>query len=260
MQSNVGVVLHIFHETVGRDILERLIRLHRPLSLFITSPSELSRESRVLAGKVARDFQFEKVHNRGRDIEPFLNTLHRLARCDYIIKLHSKDSSTPLKKAWYLEMVEALIGSPSVFDAIVDAFDRNQWLRMVGPKTTWISAQKFMYENREDVERLQRTIFGKVDKSDWGFFAGSMFWYRRSHFSSLERSWGKAISFDEERGAIDGGPEHAVERFLGYVPRGLHLLVGMITNTVYGPVIEYDIPPATTAISRILAEKHKLEI
>jgi lipopolysaccharide biosynthesis protein len=260
LRSTVGVVLHIFHEPVGQDILERLIQLNRPLKLFITSPSELSCKTREMASKVAKDFHFEKVNNRGRDIEPFLNMLHRLDCCDYVIKLHSKDSSTPLKRAWYFEMVEAIIGSSSVFDAIVDAFDRNQWVSMIGPKATWISAQKFMYKNREDVERLQQIVFGKADRLDWGFFAGSMFWYRRSLFSSLQHLWQEAISFKPESGAIDGAPEHAMERFFGYAPRDVHRLVGMVTNTIYGPVIEYDLPPSMTAISRSLSERHELAI
>lgn len=260
MNSTVGIALHIFHELVGIDVLKRLVKLDRSVELIITSHKQLSRTTVELAKKVSPGFQFDLVPNRGRDVEPFLNALSRFDACDYVVKLHSKDNSTLLKRAWYLDMVEAIIGSPEIFDAVVNAFDRNSWLRMVGPKDTWISAQKFMYGNREAVEKLQEVVYGKVDRSDWGFFAGTMFWYRRPVFSALRHFWPDAITFKEEIGANDGAPEHAMERFFGYYPSDVHLPVGMVSNTPNGPLIEYDIPPSMVAITRTIADKHKLSI
>jgi lipopolysaccharide biosynthesis protein len=79
-----------------------------------------------------------------------------------------------------------------------------------------------MYENKIMLDKLAKTVFSMGSlPEDWGFFAGSMAWFRVDALMSL--AWGVNQSvhlidhIDECSPNSDGYFSHALERALGWL-------------------------------------------
>ncbi len=75
-----------------------------------------------------------------------------------------------------------------------------------------------MYGNQDGVSKLCDLMgFTYEHSREWGFFAGTMFWFRPTTFIKLYEIINK-VSFGKEEGKQDGEIEHAVERIFGLIP------------------------------------------
>jgi hypothetical protein len=80
-----------------------------------------------------------------------------------------------------------------------------------------------MYSNRPNVEKLLNTISAGWPDTEWGFFAGTMFWIRGSLLKPLITNYEKlvhAIYSEKEINTTggDGNWPHAMERVFGVLP------------------------------------------
>ena len=75
-----------------------------------------------------------------------------------------------------------------------------------------------MYGNSANINKLCEFIGLKYDQEiEWGFFAGTMFWFRPAVYETLAEKI-REINFGREEGKQDGGVEHAIERMFGLIP------------------------------------------
>jgi Rhamnan synthesis protein F len=220
-----AIVVHIYYEETWADIAGVLKRLTIPFDLIVTMVAGLG----GLAEAISRDFpdaSIEAMENRGRDVRPFLVLLEkgRLDRYQYVCKVHGKKSSDGGRKSymgaiWRRRLLFDLLAAPSLAASILDMFERDPSVGMIGPRAFRLPSEAYSEElswsvNRKTVLDLAGKMGVPADQFLLDFFGGTMFWVRPEALAPL-RKLKLSEAFPEEKGLLDGGLEHAVERLFG---------------------------------------------
>ncbi len=223
--SATAIVVHIYYEETWADIAGVLKRLTIPFDLIVTTVAGNER----LVEAIRRDFpdaDIEPMENRGRDVRPFLVLLEkgRLDRYRYVCKVHGKKSSDGGRKShmgaiWRRRLLFDLLAAPGLAASILDMFERDPSVGMIGPRAFRLPSETYSEElswsvNRETVLELAGKMGVPADQFRLDFFGGTMFWVRPEALAPL-RKLKLSEAFPEEKGLLDGGLEHAVERLFG---------------------------------------------
>lgn len=238
MRQTVGIHLHVHYEDVAFRIIEKLRVIRSDYTLFVTASVPLSTNLyREICGLNAPK-HILAVENIGRDIQPFLYVLASplLEKFDVVCKLHTKKGVTGFGSAWLDVCLESMIGDGQAFSKIVTAFGRANAPALVGPKKLYKSANKFDFGNNQNVAKITGAIFGKSFSAEYGFFAGTMFFAKRSIFDELAAALpalliGLAgLKFEQEPIGNNGGLPHAMERVFGLIPCLKQESVGLLNT------------------------------
>ena len=218
----VAIVAHVYYEDTWPDIAGVLKRLGIPFDLIVTTTPGRDR----LVDAVVRDFPGAEVvvtENRGRDIRPFLDLLEsgRLDRYRYVCKIHGKKSNdggriSYLGALWRRRSLFDLLAGPGIAEAIVQAFEADPSVGIIGPRTFRLPSETSPLEpswgkTRPKVLELAAKMGVAADEFHLDFYGGTMFWARPEALQPL-RDLRLASAFPEEQGLLDGGLEHATER------------------------------------------------
>jgi hypothetical protein len=221
----LAIVIHVYYEETWGDIAGVLRRLTAPFDLIVTTTPGRER----LIETIRREFPYaeiEVIENRGRDVRPFLTLLERgrLDRYRYVCKVHGKKSSDGGRKShmgslWRRRLLFDLLAAPGLVRSIVDRFERDPSVGMIGPRAFRLPSDTYSEElswsaNKEQVLNLAERMGIPPDQFRLDFFGGTMFWVRPEALAPL-RSLGLSEDFSEEKGLLDGGLEHATERLFG---------------------------------------------
>jgi len=220
--SAAAIVVHIYYEDTWPDIAEVLKRLTIPFDLIVTTVPGRERLIEI----VRRDCphaDIEVMENRGRDVRPFLVLLERgrLDRYAYVCKVHGKKSSdggrmSYMGSLWRRRLLFDLLAAPGLADSIVERFERDASIGMIGPRAFRLPSETYSEElswsvNRPMVLELAARMGVPAERFRLDFFGGTMFWVRPEALRPL-RELGLAERFEEEKALLDGGLEHATER------------------------------------------------
>ncbi len=221
----LAIVAHVYYEETWGDLAGVMRRLTVPFDLIVTTTP--GREQ--LIETIRREFphaEIEVMENRGRDVRPFLTLLERgrLDRYRYVCKVHGKKSSDGGRKSymgalWRRRLLFDLLAAPGLAESIIDMFERDQSIGMIGPRAFRLPSETYSEDlswsiNKEQVLQLAERMGVPADRFRLDFFAGTMFWVRPEALAPLRRL-ALAEAFEEERGLLDGGLEHAAERLFG---------------------------------------------
>lgn len=248
--EKIAIAVHIYYPEIWPEIAQRLKRIDHPFILDITTPPE---QTTSVEQAVKHDFPAARIHitpNRGMDILPFLSLVPRwqdegiLAVC----KLHTKKGDGgDIATHWRQHLLDTLIGHPDTPNQIARAFADHPRLDMVGPATLYLSGQRLMYENQPTLQQLSLALNqGPLPQTDWGFFAGTMFWARPSTLAPLAQLVTGTAATVTGNYSKDGQYEHALERAFGLLP---HYRVGQIG------LLHSSVSPANVPLLQ-LAEVH----
>lgn len=229
-QYKIAVVLHIYHLDVVSEILERLFLIPCSFDLYITSP--FSNTDPAIKSLLERfpDCIYKQTANRGRDILPFLKVLPDLMDYDVCLKLHTKRGLTNYGDLWREKSLSALMNTPAGIQKIINLMGSNQDVSLAGPEIFYSDGRRMMYGNYENIKEVTKAIGIEYDESrDWGFFAGTMFWFQPKIFESLSKAY-LSFQFEKETGRLDGGIEHALERIFGLIPSYLKRSVVLMSD------------------------------
>lgn len=214
------VVVHYFYRDSWLELKKYLAEISGLVDIVFTVPDHLEMEARR---EIEKDFPSPVIHafpNGGMDIGPFLRLVPSLQDAGYshVCKLHTKSLRDPVSKEWFLWLIRVLIGSASVVENVKMALSADSRLKYVGVAGLYLSATVSMYGNRECVERLSRNIFGKLPgDTDWGFFAGTMFWARLDYVRPISAYALNQVEILDIDCAEDGHFVHGLERLFGLV-------------------------------------------
>ncbi len=218
----VAIVVHIYYEDTWQDISGALASLTLPFDLIVTTVPGRER----LIDAIRRDFplaEIEQMENRGRDVRPFLVLLERgrLDRYRYVCKVHGKKSSDGGRKSymgaiWRRRLLFDLFGAPGLANTIVDMFERDPSVGMIGPRAFRLPRENYSEElswsaNRPMVLELAERMGVSSEQFRLDFYGGTMFWVRPEALKPL-RDLRLSQVIPEERGLLDGSPGHAIER------------------------------------------------
>lgn len=214
----LGVVFHVYHQEVVGEILEKLKLIKYKFELFITTPLEPNSYSIKEILATFPDARYFKTPNKGRDVLPFFKIFNEFCHCDIVLKIHTKKGVTNYGDIWRGLSLESLLHSTEYINEIISSFQSMPEMVIAGPEIFYGSGRRLMYGNHDNILKICKNITLDYKESlDWGFFAGTMFWFKPEIFKVLAHSIGK-LDFGKEQGNLDGGMEHALERMFGLIP------------------------------------------
>jgi hypothetical protein len=222
--SPCAIVVHIYYEDTWAEIATILRRLDHDFDLIVTTVP--GREA--LVEDIRSAFPQAEIHvgeNRGRDVRPFLALLEqgRFDRYRYICKIHGKKSHdggrlAVVSAVWRRRMLFDLLAAPDVVATILDRFDREPDVGMIGPRAYRypgpLTSREDGWawgENRPRALEIAARMGVSAERFRLDLFFGTMFWVRPEALRPL-RELRLADTFPVESGKIDGALEHAVER------------------------------------------------
>lgn len=224
----IAVHVHLYHIEFFEEIFKKFIMLPFGVDFYITISGENNRKYyQFLSNELnLKDFQVVFIENIGMDVYPFMNFLINTRNNDYdlILKLHTKNNNSRSGPAWRDICLSNLIGSKDGIMNIISFLVSNVSVQLLGPALLYKSAKKFMYNNYDVVNDFTLETVGEElsDLTEWGFFAGTMFWARSSIFRPLISYLSQSsISFASSEGlsSSDGTLAHGCERIFGLLPR-----------------------------------------
>ncbi|MFD2497999.1 glycosyltransferase [Rhizorhabdus histidinilytica] len=226
-----ALVLHLFYPEVAVELIDRVAAIGAPVDIFVTYSVALDETVLAALDRLPRRAEIVSVANRGWDIGPLFEILPLLAERGYdlIGKLHTKKGGSGYAPEWRRLAYDGMIGSPALVADVVTAFDAYPDLSLLGAKPLYKSVASHLFRNAELLSDLApRLTAPAYPPADWGFFAGTFFWARRT---LLEKVAALADFHDaapnQDR---DGALGHAVERLFGLAPIGLGGTVGLVED------------------------------
>jgi len=226
-----ALVLHLFYPEVAVELIDRVAAIGASVDVFVTHSVALDDSVLAALERLPSTVEIVPVANRGWDIGPLFEILPLLASRGYdlIGKLHTKKGGSGYAPEWRQLAYDGMIGSAGLVADIVAAFDRNSDLSLLGAKPLYKSVASHLFRNAELLSDLAPQLTApSYPPADWGFFAGTFFWARRS---LLEKVAALAdfqdASPNHDR---DGALGHAVERLFGLAPLGLGGEVGLVED------------------------------
>lgn len=227
-----AVAFHVFYDDIALEILGLLQNVDADFDVFVTTPRLLRERLKAEFRRLGRRVKVIECQNAGQDVAPFLATIPMLVDGGYeaVCKLHTKRGVGELGEQWRRIACGAVIGDDARVKEIQRLFQADKTLAIVGSEELYMSAEAHMYGNRDNVVEVVRAGYPdyRVD-SDWGFFAGSVFWLRPELFSVLARV-AAGMRFEVAKIERDGQLPHAFERVFGLVPVMHGMTVGLITS------------------------------
>jgi glycosyltransferase involved in cell wall biosynthesis len=254
--GNIAAIIHIFYEDLIEEIADKTRNLPHETDYYITVPED---QPELLQAVLER---FPKacvllVENRGRDILPFIEVLKRILTLNYdlLIKIHSKKT---LHRAdgtsWRQDVYEKLLGSPELVASIIDNFQNDPNLGILGPKDHVLDSRFYMGGNRAiNRELIKRVGLPEESSLEFPFVASTMFWARPVIFKPIIQADFHAEDFPAEPLPADSTLAHALERFFGLltVQQG-YTIKAIDGNRVLAdpnPFATYQFTPAPKALA-----------
>lgn len=222
---SLAVHLHLHYEEMWPQLRAYLANLAaHPYDLYVT----LTRENEALKRSIKEIQPRAEIwctENRGYDIGPFIDFLHRvdLGAYDVVMKLHSKNAgegpSTVINhrrvtRAWWSRLLlESMLGTAERVKRNLAIFAAEPQVGMLG-STHLVTRDK---AHMEKVQELLPAMMERLGHKEWefGFVVGTMFMVRSSILQRVKDAY-KVGDFPPTDGRLtDGTPAHALERGLG---------------------------------------------
>ena len=222
--STVAVIVHVFYLQIWKEIaacIRNVIDLSSKADVFITISESCDKRLELF---VRRDFpsaNIKRLPNRGFDVGPFFEVLHRinLEDYDYIIKLHTKRNCFGIVNFWPFwrgQWRTALLGFCKTRKRVhrtLEILGKRQDVGMVG---AGLLALKPL---NELVGRcsVSGQITADVDETEERcFIAGTMFIVRARLLHNLKQKYIFEDFGYMQSGCHDVSNAHSVEREFGY--------------------------------------------
>lgn len=237
-----AIILHLYFTDMWDYFKDKLNQLDLSIfDIYITVP--YSKKSEV-GKKILKDFSQARVlgvPNRGRDVLPFLEVCKGISRANYraILKIHSKKSiHREDGNKWLNSIIDNLIPKDKSTQEEIFSIFNNPETAVVGPTEQYVYLAVNYEANKKHIKGIILDLFGDdmvnhIDKNrfDYGFFAGTMFWFNPEHIQNLVNKNYSCENFEFENGSIDSTFAHSVERVFTLSPEIEGAVVYGINNS-----------------------------
>ena len=224
MMKTLAVHLHLYYLEQLDEVLTRLSNLQGvDYDLFVTVTSNNPEISAKIRG-FNPQAQIWEVENRGYDIGPFVEFLHRinLNNYEYVLKLHTKSKHSQNYTHLNNMRFDNALWSKVLWDSLLSSPKRVQKnLEMMKNPQTGMLASKYCINNEEcNYKKLLSSINQQLKKMNLPetdspeFVAGSMFYVKAGLLKPLLNL--QMSDFTKTDGRIkEGTLAHVVERVIG---------------------------------------------
>ena len=231
--NRIAVCLHLYYAEQLPDMLKYLRNLRQsgvPYDLYVSLPEPREEIEQALR---AAEPAVEIWHpaNRGYDIGPFIDFLHKidLAQYAFILKIHTKNRrhgeygyfngrrfSTA---AWSRILQESLLGSPDIIRKNFSILENNPRIGMLGAAYC-LTGEAWAYKMLESSIVAEAHKLGLPQAGKFKFFAGTMFMARTEVLKPFLHY--TLADFAPSAAAVrDYTLAHIVERLFGYAATAL---------------------------------------
>ncbi len=223
-----AVHLHLHYTERWPEIQKYLQHIEgHPYHLYVT----LTQENESLAKEIQTFHPQSTVwpaENRGYDVGPFIDFLHKvdLSQYDLVLKIHTKSKSglqktwingwCITKKRWVNLLMDALLGSAEIWQRNVAAFKEDPKLGMLSSRYLITSEPECSEYLRPEVARVMAKMNLQMPE-DITFAAGTMFLVRAPLLEKIKAAFGIDDFPGTDSSVQDGTPAHAFERVFGCV-------------------------------------------
>lgn len=216
--TSTAVIVHLFYPDIWQEIHAYLDALDTKHDLYITLPPHIEDADIIRILQDRPDTKVYAVENRGRDVLPFLLTMHHIGldTYRYICKLHTKKTGeSPLGSVWRKLLYHDLIGSSETVTKTIALFESDPTVGQVTGKYTILDSERYAYGNNTKIKQLCEAAHIPFPDT-YTFAGGTMFWSQTEILAPLLKLFQNGeLVFEEERGQKDHTLAHAIERFLG---------------------------------------------
>jgi len=217
--NDIAVICHLFHKD-GFLYLKNCLHSLIPIAdFYLTGPfHEDDQEVKAFTSGID-NCRYYQLANLGRDIRPFLKMYENVKSYSVCLKTHTKKGALPMGELWKKVLYDNTFGSDRLCQAVIREFNSDPDLALMGSSYLFLHGKAHMHSNQDYIEAICEKAFSLDTQipADWGFIAGTVFWFRPSHYQKLlEKDYDNMFSIEE--GRLDGAPEHAFERILGLSP------------------------------------------
>lgn len=227
--TEIAIIIHLYYTDSWPLFKKSLENLNGvKFDLFVTIPtSSISFQNTIL--KTFKNAYVFEVPNRGRDVLPFLAVGRAVeeAGYQYLLKIHSKKSLHRTDGSEWLEgMTSALLpADKTILKKLISTLSEDE-TGIIGPDAQYLPLSINFDANGVHMTNILTRLYGKAtanstlqeNRSEYGFFAGTMFWARMDAIRPLFLANFQSMDFEKEGGQIDGTFAHAVERVLSLMP------------------------------------------
>ena len=240
-----AVHLHLYYVSQLPEIISDLHNLDKAgvdYDLFVT----MSAENSVAEADILKEFPRAKIwltKNRGYDIGPFIDFLHKikLDEYDYILKIHTKNQSKDNYAIlngnrmndvlWREVLKDALLGSPERIKQNQAILTKHKNVGMVGSKYC-LTSEKKAYQNLLPQIEAEMRKLELLMPSETAFVAGSMFMAKANIFRPFLNV--EINDFEPTDGKIkEGTKAHVYERLFGIVVLVQGMTIWGVSNHNY---------------------------
>lgn len=218
-QGRAALVVHVFHLDVLADLTGYAANFPAGADRFVTCPDSFGEAELARIAKALPGARIVQVPNAGQDVGAMLalDAKVDLTRYDLICKMHSKKGEKEPAR-WRHALLRGILGSRAQVEQILEAFERDPRLTLVGARQLYLHGPSNMWKNADNLAALFGKRIGDFDflKQDWGFIGGTCFWIRGDAFAELRDALA-AVKFKAAAYVNDGTIAHSIERMFGLI-------------------------------------------
>ncbi|RLL71281.1 glycosyltransferase [Paenirhodobacter hankyongi] len=218
-QGRAALVVHVFHLDVLADLTGYAANFPAGADRFVTCPDSFGEAELARIAKALPGARIVQVPNAGQDVGAMLalDAKVDLTRYDLICKMHSKKGAKEPAR-WRHALLRGILGSRAQVEQILEAFERDPRLTLVGARQLYLHGPTYMWQNAETLGKMFSGLIGDFDymTRDWGFIGGTCFWIRGDAFAEI-RDAVAPVEFKPAAYTDDGTVAHSVERLFGMI-------------------------------------------
>lgn len=218
-QGRAALVVHVFHLDVLAELTGYAANFPTGADRFVTCPDSFGEAELARIAKALPGARIVQVPNAGQDVGAMLalDAKVDLTRYDLICKMHSKKGAKEPAR-WRHALLRGVLGSRAQVEQILEAFERDPRLMLVGARQLYLHGPTYMWQNAETLGKMFSGLIGDFDymTRDWGFIGGTCFWIRGDAFAEIRDALAP-IEFKPAAYTDDGTVAHSVERLFGMI-------------------------------------------
>lgn len=220
----ISLHIHAYYDEELKYIIEKAKDIEIIDEVIITIPfdSKVSEFSEIEALELLKNKpkkEIIKIKNKGANIYPFLKLINESKITNQVVcHLHTKRSQhLAFGKDWFIFLIDSLLPSESKVEQYSRAFSFDPRLGLLIPMYYKdMPNQPNHGKNKQKVRQLMRR-YQVHQKRVYDYPCGGMFFARKEIFNQFSNIV-KEPNFTNGALSVDGNFEHAIERFIGYLP------------------------------------------
>lgn len=213
--ARIAVLVHLYYPDLWDEVVHYLGQIPEPFGLFVSLCTDTGAGFERGVRERFPNADVRTFTNRGRDMAPFVEFLRDgcFDRYEYVCKIHTKKSLHRTDgDRWRGTLFQQLLGAPPIVREILDAFEQDPRIGLLGPANQLEIDEESWGSNRDRMIDLAGRMGVVPEQVTLEFFRGSMFWFRPRALAGLRALGLRHAEFEDEGGQLDGGLHHVLER------------------------------------------------